>query len=182
MAAFIYTMNMAYGYFVESRSKRQFAELFGQYVPPELVDRMAADPGKYNMDPKAADLTIMFADVRGFTGISEALQPEVLREYINEYLTHMSAIIRSGYNGTLDKYMGDAIMAFWGAPVADPQHARHGVLAGLEMQRACKLLNDKFTARGWPALRIGVGLNTGNVRVGDMGCRSGVPIRSWATP
>jgi len=66
------------------------------------------------MDPKAADLTILFAGMRGFTGISEALQPEALREYINEYLTHMSAIIRSGYNGTLDKYMGDAIMAFWG--------------------------------------------------------------------
>jgi adenylate cyclase len=169
MTAFIYTMNMAYGYFVESRSKRQFTELFGQYVPPELVDQMAADPKKYNMDPKAAELTILFSDVRGFTGISEALNPEDLREYINEYLTDMSGIIRSKHNGTLDKYIGDAIMAFWGAPMADAEHARHGVLASLEMQRECKLLNEKFTARGWPPLKIGVGLNTGNVRVGDMG-------------
>jgi adenylate cyclase len=184
MTLALYVMNMAYGYFVESRSKRQFAELFGfvesrskrqfaelfgQYVPPELVDKMAEDPGKYNMEPRSAELTILFADVRGFTSISEALKPEELREYINEYLTEMSAIIRSKYRGTLDKYIGDAIMAFWGAPVDDPQHARNGVLAALEMQRACSALNAKFAARGWPALKIGVGVNSGTVRVGDMG-------------
>jgi adenylate cyclase len=169
MIAALYTTDMAYGYFVESRSKRQFTELFGQYVPPELVDQMATDPEKYTMEPKAAELTIMFADVRGFTSISEALRPEELREYINQYLTDMSGIIRSKYNGTLDKYIGDAIMAFWGAPVDDPDHARKGVLAALEMQKECEVLNAKFVARGWPALRIGVGLNSGNVRVGDMG-------------
>lgn len=114
MTASLYTVNMAYGYFVEARSKRQFTELFGQYVPPELVDRMARDPEKYNMEPRAAELTILFSDVRGFTSISEALKPEELREYINEYLTDMSAIIRSKHRGTLDKYIGDAIMAFWG--------------------------------------------------------------------
>jgi adenylate cyclase len=172
MTAFIYTMNMAYGYFVESRSKRQFTELFGQYVPPELVDKMASDPEKYTMEPKAAELTILFSDVRGFTSISEALKPEELRAYINEYLTDMSGIIRSKYNGTLDKYIGDAIMAFWGAPVEDPQHARNGVLAGLEMQKECEVLNAKFAARGWPTLKIGVGLNSGNVRVGDMGSQA----------
>ena len=172
MTALIYTMNMSYGYFVVSRSKRLVAALFGEYIPPELVDQMAADPEKYrkyNLQPKAADLTILFSDVRGFTGISEALEPEELREYINEYLTDMSRIIRSRFRGTLDKYIGDAIMAFWGAPVEDPQHARNGVLAALEMQRECKVLNEKFLARGWPALGIGVGLNSGHVRVGDMG-------------
>ena len=169
MTGALYEMNMAYGYFVESRSKRQFTELFGQYVPPELVDRMAADPSKYNMEPRSAELTILFSDVRGFTSISEALKPEELREYINEYLTNMSSIIRSRYRGTLDKYIGDAIMAFWGAPVEDTQHARNGVLAGLEMQKECDALNARFSARGWPTLKIGVGLNSGTVRVGDMG-------------
>jgi len=169
MTLALYVMNMAYGYFVESRSKRQFAELFGQYVPPELVDKMAEDPRKYNMAPRSAELTILFADVRGFTSISEALKPEELREYINEYLTDMSSIIRSRYRGTLDKYIGDAIMAFWGAPVDDAQHARSGVLAALEMQKECEVLNAKFAARGWPTLKIGVGLNSGTVRVGDMG-------------
>jgi adenylate cyclase len=169
MVAFLYTMNMSYGYFVESRSKRQFKDLFGQYVPPELVDRMAADPRKYSMQPRAAELTILFSDVRGFTSISEALKPEELREYINDYLTDMSGIIRSKHNGTLDKYIGDAIMAFWGAPMDDAQHARNGVLAALDMQKECEVLNARFAARGWPTLKIGVGLNTGNVRVGDMG-------------
>jgi adenylate cyclase len=169
MTAALYTMNMAYGYFVEARSKRQFTELFGQYVPPELVDEMARDPRKYNMAPRAAVLTILFSDVRGFTSISEALKPEELREYINEYLTTMSGIIRSRHRGTLDKYIGDAIMAFWGAPVEDAQHARNGVLAALDMQKECKLLNDRFAARGWPTLKIGVGVNSGSVRVGDMG-------------
>ena len=169
MTLSLYTVNMAYGYFVEARSKRQFTELFGQYVPPELVDRMARDPRKYNMEPRAAELTILFSDVRGFTSISEALKPEELREYINEYLTVMSGIIRSRHHGTLDKYIGDAIMAFWGAPVDDAQHARNGVLAALDMQKECRVLNEKFAARGWPTLKIGVGVNTGNVRVGDMG-------------
>ena len=169
MTAALYTVNMAYGYFVEARSKRQFTELFGQYVPPELVDEMARDPRKYSMEPRAAELTILFSDVRGFTGISEALKPEELREYINEYLTTMSGIIRSRHRGTLDKYIGDAIMAFWGAPVDDAQHAKNGVLAALDMQKERELLNQRFAARGWPTLNIGIGLNTGSVRVGDMG-------------
>jgi len=171
MTITLYVMNMAYGYFVESRSKRQLAGRFGEYVPPELVERMAQDPRKYNMEPKSAELTILFSDVRGFTGISEALKPEELREYINEYLTDMSNIIRLKYRGTLDKYIGDAIMAFWGAPMDDPQHARNGVLAAIEMQRACKVLNERFAARGWPTCKIGVGLNSGTVRVGDMGSK-----------
>jgi adenylate cyclase len=169
MIVSLYTVNMAYGYFVEARSKRQFTELFGQYVPPELVDEMARDPEKYNMEPRAAELTILFSDVRGFTSISEALKPEELREYINEYLTDMSGIIRSKHRGTLDKYIGDAIMAFWGAPMDDAQHARNGVLAALDMQKERKVLNGKFAARGWPTIKIGVGVNSGSVRVGDMG-------------
>jgi adenylate cyclase len=169
MTLSLYIVNMAYGYFVEARSKRQFTELFGQYVPPELVDRMARDPQKYNMEPRAAELTILFSDVRGFTSISEALKPEELREYINAYLTDMSGIIRGRHRGTLDKYIGDAIMAFWGAPVDDAQHARNGVLAALDMQKERRILNEKFAARGWPTLKIGVGVNSGNVRVGDMG-------------
>jgi adenylate cyclase len=171
MITAIYTMNMAYGYFVESRSKQQLAGRFGEYVPPELVEKMAADPGKYSMAPRSAELSILFSDVRGFTGISESLNPEELREYINEYLTEMSTVIRTRYRGTLDKYIGDAIMAFWGAPMDDPQHARNAVLAALAMQRQCEPLNARFVARGWPALKIGVGVNTGTVRVGDMGSR-----------
>jgi len=171
MTATLYTVNMAYGYFVETRSKRQFAELFGQYVPPELVGIMAEDPEQYTMAPKSTDLTILFSDVRGFTSISEALSPEHLREYINEYLTDMSNIIRGKYRGTLDKYIGDAIMAFWNAPVEDKSHPRNGVLAALEMLRECHTLNGKFTRAGGRPSRSASAVNTGNVRVGDMGSR-----------
>ena len=171
IAAAIYTMNMAYGYFVESRSKRRLAGRFREYVPPEVVAKMELDPEAYDK-PKTAQLTILFADIRGFTGISEALSPENLREYINEYLTEMSAIIRDRHRGTLDKYIGDAIMAFWGAPVDDPQHARNAVLAALEMQQRIQTLNPSFVARGWPRLAIGIGVNSGTVRVGNMGSRA----------
>ena len=170
VAATIYVMNMAYGYFVESRSKRRLAGRFAEYVPPEVVAQMELDPDKYDK-PKSADLTILFADVRGFTGISEALAPDALRDYINEYLTEMSAIIRDQHRGTLDKYIGDAIMAFWGAPVEDAQHARNALLAALAMQRHCVPLNQRFAARGWPVLKIGIGVNSGTVRVGNMGSR-----------
>jgi len=170
LIAAIYTMNMAYGYFVESRSKRQLAGRFREYVPPEVVAKMERDPARYDA-PRNAELSILFCDVRGFTGISEKLNPADLREYINDYLTEMSMVIRGTYKGTLDKYIGDAIMAFWGAPMDDPQHARDAVLAALAMQKACAPLNERFAARGWPALGIGVGVNTGTVTVGDMGSR-----------
>lgn len=169
MALALYTMNMAYGYFVESRARRQLAGRFGEYVPPEIVARMARDPTRYDMQPKEAELTILFSDVRDFTRTSEGLKPRELGEYINEYLTAMSAVIRSRHGGTLDKYIGDAIMAFWGAPLEDPEHARRALLAALDMQKECEALNARFSARGWPPLRIGVGVNSGRVRVGDMG-------------
>jgi len=166
----IYILNMAYGYFVESRARRRITGRFREYVPPEVVAQLDADPDKYDK-PKEAELTILFADIRGFTGISETLSPEELREYIDDYLTEMSTIIRSTYRGTLDKYIGDAIMAFWGAPMDDADHARNAVLAALAMQKQCPALNARFAGRGWPALRIGVGVNSGTVRVGNMGSR-----------
>jgi len=170
MTAMLFALNMSYGYFVESRSKRQFTELFGQYVPPELVDKMAEDPEKYSMEGKSEELTVLFSDIVGFTSISESLEPKDLALFINEYLTSMSLIIRN-HRGTLDKYIGDAIMSFWGAPVSDAEHARQGVLAGLAMQIKLREINDMVRSRGWPEIRIGIGLNSGVMRVGDMGSK-----------
>jgi adenylate cyclase len=170
MTVALFALNMSYGYFVESRSKRQFTELFGQYVPPELVDKMAENPEKYSMEGKREDLTVLFSDVRGFTTISESLDPQNLSAYINEYLTTMSLVIRNN-RGTLDKYMGDAIMAFWGAPVADPSHHRNGVMTAIQMQQKALELNEEFRKRGWPEFRIGIGLNSGVMSVGDMGSK-----------
>jgi adenylate cyclase len=170
MVIALFALNMSYGYFVETRSKRQFTELFGQYVPPELVDEMARDPAKYSMEGKNEVLTVLFTDIRGFTSIAEGLDPKALAAFLNEFLTAMSLVIRN-HRGTLDKYMGDAIMAFWGAPVADPQHASHALAAALAMQAELARLNPAFEARGWKEIKIGVGLNTGPMNVGDMGSR-----------
>jgi adenylate cyclase len=171
MILVLFILNMMYGFFIEARGMRQITSLFGQYVPPELVDEMARNPERFNMAPRAEELSVLFSDVRGFTTISEALTPEDLSHYINEYLTNMSLVIREKHRGTLDKYIGDAIMAFWGAPVADTQHARNAVLAALGMQSEAKALNEKFKARGWPTFKIGIGVNSGVMRVGDMGSK-----------
>ncbi|PKO83504.1 MAG: adenylate/guanylate cyclase domain-containing protein [Betaproteobacteria bacterium HGW-Betaproteobacteria-11] len=172
----LYAMNMSWGYFVESRSKRQLTGLFGQYVPPELVEEMSRDPENYSMAGRKAELTVLFSDVRGFTTISEGLEPEQLATLMNEYLGAMTVIVRK-HRGTLDKYIGDAIMAFWGAPVDDPEHAKHAVLTALEMQAALPALNKELAARGWPTLKIGIGVNSGPMTVGDMGS----PVRQSYT-
>ena len=172
----LFAFNMSWGFFVESRSKRQFTELFGQYVPPELVDEMARNPDGYSMAGRNEELSVLFSDIRSFTSMSEGMDPKELTQLMNEYLGAMTDIIRRR-RGTLDKYIGDAIMAFWGAPVADPEHARHAVLAALEMQQVVASLAVPFRARGWPALQIGVGINTGLMTVGDMGS----PVRKAYT-
>jgi adenylate cyclase len=164
----LYALNMSWGYFVESRSKRQFAALFGHYVPPELVDEMASDPKRYNMDGQSAELTVLFADLCNFTRRSEGLAPKELTRLMNHYFDAMTQVLCKN-RGTLDKYIGDAIMAFWGAPVADADHVRNAILTALEMQSALRGLDPVFKERGWPLLQIGIGVNTGTMTVGDMG-------------
>ncbi len=171
LIATLFVLNLAWGYFFEFRKGRALVTRFGEYVAPELVAQMAEDPEAYNMDGESRELTVMFVDVRGFTTISEGLSPKELREYINLYLTAMSEDIRSSHQGTLDKYIGDAVMAFWGAPVSFPDHASRAVATSLLMQQSAARLNRDFLARGWPELKIGIGLNTGPMHVGDMGSK-----------
>ena len=169
MIALIFALDMSYGYFVESRTKRQITSLFGKYVPTELVDEMSKHPEQVvSMEGESREMTILFSDVRGFTTISEGLDPKELTLLMNEFLTPLSRVV-SKYQGKVDKYMGDCIMAFWGAPNPLPEHARNAILAGIEMQSTLKELNPHFKERGWPEIHIGVGINTGRVSVGNMG-------------
>ena len=170
LISLLFALNMTYGYFVETRGKRQITGLFGQYVPPELVDEMARNPESFSMEGESREMTVLFTDVRGFTTISEGLDPKQLSQLMNEFLTPLTEVIYK-HRGTVDKFMGDCIMAFWGAPLADPAHARNGILAGLEMHEALRKLKPEFQARGWPEIRIGVGLNTGRMSVGNMGSK-----------
>jgi adenylate cyclase len=168
MIAILFALNMSYGFFVETRAKRQITGRFGQYVPPELVDEMAQHPEAFSMEGASREMTVLFTDVRGFTTISEGLDPKELSQLMNDFLTPLTRVIHSR-RGTIDKYMGDCIMAFWGAPLDDPDHAMNAVLAGLEMQKVLEGLAPEFKARGWPEIRIGVGVNTGRMSVGNMG-------------
>jgi adenylate cyclase len=168
MILLLYGLNMSWGYFVESRAKRKITGRFGQYVPPEIADEMSRNPDRFSMEGESAELSVLFSDVRGFTTISEGLDPKALSQLMNAYLTPMTQVIYA-HRGTIDKYMGDAIMAFWGAPIADPDHAKHAVQAGLEMQQKLAALEAEFKARGWPPLKIGVGVNSGRMSVGNMG-------------
>ncbi len=161
-------LNMAYGYFVESRSKRELAHLFGTYVPPELVDEMVKDPDRYTMRATERELTVLFSDMRGFTHLSEAMTPVQTQQLLNDVFNRLTQEIRQR-RGTIDKYMGDCVMAFWGAPVPTPDHARLAVEAALAMGRAIATLNDEHRQQGLPAIGMGVGLNTGTMCVGDMG-------------
>lgn len=170
LIASLFVFNIAWGYLFEFRRGKAIVNLFGEYVAPELVAEMAKDPASYSMEGESRELSVLFADVRGFTTISESMQPNELREYINLYLTAMSEDIQSN-RGTLDKYIGDAVMAFWGAPVALADHAGRSVATALKMQASAARLNEDFKARNWPPLGIGIGINTGDMRVGDMGSR-----------
>ena len=166
----IYLGNIGIGYFVEGRLQKQMANLFGQYVPPQLVNKMAENPEKYGMQGQELDMTVLFSDIRGFTSISEKLTPLELTSYINEYFNTMTEIIMH-QSGTLDKYIGDAIMAFWGAPIETKQHAYEAVKTTFVLRDAAHRLATSFAKRGLPEFNIGIGLNSGMMRVGDMGSR-----------
>lgn len=161
-------LNMSYGYFVETRTKRELAHLFGTYVPPELVDEMVKDPDSYSMTAASRELTVMFCDMRGFTKMSENMDPTQLQALLTGVFSTLTAVIRSN-RGTIDKYMGDCVMAFWGAPVDIPDHASLSVKAALEMVQAVAGINADHRTRGLPEIGIGIGLNTGVMCVGDMG-------------
>jgi len=164
----LYVLNMVYGFFAETRSRRLITGLFGTYVPKEIVAEMARHPGDHTMSGKSRQMTVLFSDIRDFTSISEGLSPERLKNLMNTYFTKMTLSIQDR-RGTVDKYIGDAIMAFWGAPLADAQHATHALECALDMQKALRELDPDFVKKGWPVLHIGVGLNCGRMSVGDMG-------------
>ncbi len=163
-----FALNMSYGYFVESRSKRELAHLFGTYVPPELVDEMVKDPDSYTMQAANRELTVMFCDMRGFTKMSESMEPTQLQALLTGVFSRLTAIIR-GNRGTIDKYMGDCVMAFWGAPVETAEHAHLAVKSAMEMANAVREINIEHREKGMPEIGIGIGLNTGTMCVGDMG-------------
>jgi adenylate cyclase len=150
----------------EEKEKRRVRTAFGQYLSPEVIRRLLVNPRL--VDPKKTDITVMFSDIRGFTTISEKLDAQDLALFLNQYLSDMTGLVFE-HQGTLDKYIGDAVMAFWGAPFEEPGHAVRGCHTALKMMGRVREMQKTWEAEGKPRLDIGIGLNTGVASVGNMG-------------
>lgn len=161
-------LQIIYDYFIESRSKRRLGRMFGQYIPEELVAEMDANDEELSLEGENREMSVLFSDVRGFTTISEGLSPTELTQLMNEFLTPITGIIHDN-RGTIDKYMGDCVMAFWGAPLTDADHANHALVAALAMVEEMKTVSATFAAKGWPAIKVGIGIASGPMNVGNMG-------------
>ena len=150
----------------EEKEKRRVRSAFGQYLSPEVIRRLLVNPRL--VEPKKTDITVMFSDIRGFTTISEKLDAQDLALFLNQYLSDMTELVFE-HHGTLDKYIGDAVMAFWGAPFEEPGHAGRGCHTALKMMARVREMQKQWEAEGKPHLDIGIGLNTGVASVGNMG-------------
>jgi len=155
-----------YRVLIEEQEKRKVRGAFQQYVSPEVIRRLLSDPER--VKPRKTDITVLFSDIRGFTSISESLDAQELAELLNGYLTQMTRIIFR-HQGTLDKYIGDAVMAIWGAPFDEPGHATRCCEAAIDMLARLAEMQQEWRTRGKPVLDIGIGINTGIASVGNMG-------------
>ncbi len=166
---FVLFVGLLAQYLTEARSRRQLKTVFGQYVPPEIVDEMSRNPDEsFSVEGESREMSVLFCDIRSFTTISESLAADELKQLLNFFFTPMTRIIFE-QRGTIDKYVGDMIMAFWGAPVHDPAHRQHAVEAALAMLEQVVEMRSAVHERNWPEINIGIGINTGMMNVGDMG-------------
>lgn len=159
---------VADGFVRESATRKRLKGMFDQYVPPAHINMMLDNPAAYSFAGESKVMTVLFSDIRSFTSISERLNAQELKLMLNTYFTPITKEIFDN-GGTIDKYVGDMVMAFWGAPLDDPQHREHAINAALRMQEVTEQLKPMFAAQGLPEVNVGIGLNTGPMNVGDMG-------------
>jgi len=164
----LFSIQIYFGYFLETKKKNKLGKIFGQYIPEELVAEMSQSEHEFSLKGKNKEMSVLFTDVRGFTTISEGMDPENLCDLMNEIFTPLTKVIHQN-SGTIDKYIGDAVMAFWGAPVDDDNHAHNAVSTALEFSPTLDIVNQLFQEKGWSQIDIGIGINTGDMNVGNMG-------------
>lgn len=164
----LYLWDTAFSFYQNSKEKKKIKGTFSRYVAPSIVDEMLGNPDKLKMGGERKDITVFFSDVRDFTSISEKLTPQQLSDCLNQYMNKMTNIMFET-KGTLDKYIGDAIVGYWGAPVEIEDHPYLGVGAAVEMIELLPSINEEFERQGYPEFRVGIGLNTGICSVGNMG-------------
>jgi adenylate cyclase len=158
----------SFNLFNETRQKKFIKGVFSQFLSPKVVKQLVDNPDLLKLGGNQNRLTAFFSDVAGFSGISEKLTPQQLVTLLNEYLTAMTDIILK-HEGTIDKYEGDAIIAFWGAPINHPEHALQACRAAIEMQEKLVVMREKWKSQGGDELYVRMGINTGVVVVGNMG-------------
>jgi adenylate cyclase len=161
----------AYQYFIEGREKRKVSKLFGRYVSRDVYTQLMAHPERAELGGGRRDMTVLFSDIRGFTSVTERGDPEALVAQLNEYFSRMVAIVFR-HHGTVDKFVGDMVMALFSAPVDDADHAEHAVGAAVDMVKELGELNREWAARGMPQLDIGIGINSGDMIAGNIGSSS----------
>ncbi len=166
-----YTAVTVYKQLTEERMRRQIKHLFEHYLHPTVVNELIKDPKKLRLGGERKELTVYFTDIQGFTPMAESMRPEELEKLLNAYLSTITDIILQ-YGGTVDKFEGDAIMAFFGAPVDQKDHAIRACKAALESLKALEQLKSQFIKSGWPPIRARTGINTGTVVVGNMGTKT----------
>ena len=164
----LYIVNILISYFIEIHARQKIFETMGKYIPPHIVEKISKGHKSISLDGEARVLTVLFCDIQDFTRIAEELNPKQVVSLLNKYFTTLSKIIFS-HTGTIDKFIGDSIMAFWGAPYAQNDHAQKAVLAAMEMDKAISILSTKNIKLGWPGPKAGIGINTGLMAVGNMG-------------
>ena len=165
---FCYASTMSYNAATEGRQKAQIKGMFEKYVDKAVVQQIIDDPSLVKLGGEEREITTLFADIEGFTHMAEQMGPQNTVAMLNSYLTEMSAIITEN-NGTIDKYIGDAIMSFWGAPLSDADHAFNACAAAINMQRKLTALHTKWIHYGRPVVNQRIGINTGRAVVGNMG-------------
>jgi len=156
------------GFMIENYKRKNIKGMFNQYVPPAYIDKLIKAGKSLSLESEKRNMSVLFADIRGFTQLSENFTPEELSEFMHIYLNEVTGIIFKN-KGTIDKYVGDMVMAFWNAPLDDDEHATNAVSTALAMIDVSKSLSNTFKKRGWPAVKLGVGISSGEMNVGDMG-------------
>ncbi|MDP3174676.1 MAG: adenylate/guanylate cyclase domain-containing protein, partial [Phenylobacterium sp.] len=163
-----YGVSAVWGFVAARQRARHIRQMFAQYVPPDVVGQLVAHPELMRLGGETRELTVMFTDLANFTGMSERLDPQHTVAVLTEYFNTMTAIVHR-HHGTVDKFIGDAVMAFWGAPLPVPDHAHHAVAAAIEMQAAMAALVTRLQAQGLPQIGMRIGIHSGPAVVGNIG-------------
>jgi len=164
----LYLLYVLLQYFAEIRDRKRFASLLSQYVPPELASAYSRNPKSMGLDSEEREISVMFCDVVGFTALSERMESKQMAQFLNGFFSLVSKVVVR-HRGTIDKFMGDSVMAVWGAPAPTHTHAFDALSAAMDIQNEIAVLNKQFERDGLPTLNVGIGVSTGNALVGPLG-------------